>query len=56
MTRQKSLIGMEIDCNFRTIEASQLTRIYRAFNQPNPYIGPKINAHKNDMSHNYQLF
>jgi|GEM_PF-2135603 len=35
MTRQKSLIGMEIDSTLRIIEASQLTRLYHAFNQPN---------------------
>jgi hypothetical protein len=35
MTKQKSLIGTELDCTFRTIEASQVNRLDGIFNQPN---------------------
>lgn len=41
MTRQKSLIGMEVDCTFRTIEVSQISRLHRAFNNPNAFTSPK---------------
>src|SRR5688572_22451988 len=37
MTKQKSLIGMELDCSLRTIESSQLTRLNRSFYHPNSY-------------------
>lgn len=35
MTKQKSLIGMELDCSFHTIEASQINRLNHAFYMPN---------------------
>lgn len=35
MTRQKSFIGMEIDCTARTIEAFQLKRVRSTFSHPN---------------------
>lgn len=45
MTKQKSLIGMELDCTTRTIEASQLNRLNRAFHQPNSYIPHRNGEH-----------
>lgn len=42
MTKQKSLIGMELDCSFRTIEASQIDRLNRAFYQPNSFSSPNF--------------
>jgi hypothetical protein len=38
MTRQKSLIGMELDCSFKTIEESQFYRLNHALEQPNLYL------------------
>jgi hypothetical protein len=37
MIRQKSLIGMELDCTYRTIEASQISQIHRVFYQSNSF-------------------
>lgn len=45
MTKQKSFIGMELDSSVRTIEASQLSRLNRAFFQPNAYAN-KPSEHK----------
>lgn len=42
MIKQKSLIGTELNCTIRTIEASQLSRIGHALYQPNSFVpGPK---------------
>ena len=37
MSKQKSLIGMQIDSCQKTIEASQLNRLNRSFFQPNSF-------------------
>jgi hypothetical protein len=41
MIKQKSLIGTELSCTIRTIEASQLIRLSHAFYQPNAFLFSK---------------
>jgi len=48
MIRQKSLIGTEIDCTFRTIEESQLTRLHHAIHQSSSFFSAKPDASSKD--------
>lgn len=51
MIKQKSLVGTELDSSIRTIEASQLTRLNRAFSQPNVYAFNKPSEQKVEFTH-----
>lgn len=52
MTKQKSLIGMELDCSFHTIEASQINRLNQALLSPHhPASGKSLDPSKTELYH-----
>jgi hypothetical protein len=52
MIKQKSLIGMELDCSLHTVEANQLNRLNLVFNSANPLGSNKgVEPSKVDLYH-----